>query len=110
MEVYLKINDIDKFTMYGEHKDKLYYAYLDFFPKGVNFVFRKRIDMEEFIYSLGFERFIYKSSNGKSFSKKWEYISEELEDWMHWYGTKTKPYPKKYGFDDFMCGHFVKEK
>ena len=69
------VNNKDNYTVYGEHKDKFYYVYLDFFPKdNIFFRFCKRTDMEQFIYGMGYERYIYKSSNGKSFLKKWEYI------------------------------------
>lgn len=107
----LEIKNKDNFKIHGEHRDKLYCVYLDFFPKDeVYFTFTKRTDMEQFIYRLGFEKFIYKSSNGKIISKVWEYIPEELEEWRSWYETRKNKEPKKYSFDDFMCGHFVKEK
>ena len=62
----LEIKNKSKFRIYGEHKDKLYHVYLDFFPRDeVYFTFTKRTDMEQFIYRLGFEKFTYKSSNGE---------------------------------------------
>lgn len=110
IDYFLEVENKEKYKIYGEHKDKLYYVYLDFFPKDeVHFVFRKRIDMEEFIYELGFEKYTYKSSNGKTIQKQWTYIDEELSEWKNWYGTKKNSAPKKYTFDDFMCGHFIKE-
>lgn len=105
------VNNKDNYTVYGEHKDKFYYVYLDFFPKdNIFFRFYKRTDMEQFIYGMGYERYIYISSNGKSFLKTWEYIQSELDDWKEWNETKNKKSPDKYTFDDFMCGHFVKER
>ena len=99
----LKINPI------AEHKDKSYIIhFMNIPPELLYYSFNKRWQLEEFIYRNGIEQFKYKSSNGKTINKVWEYIPEKLEEWKKYNIPKKKP--EKYSWDDYMCGHFIKSK
>jgi hypothetical protein len=87
-----------------EHKDKAYYLYYNNLSTDVFYLkFAKKWQMEEFIYKHGIKRFTYKSSNGSTIEKVFEYIPSKLE----YYKDDVR---EKYDYWDWCCGHFVKEK
>ena len=111
----LMIGDSLKIKGYGEHIGKDYFVYFEnISPDLLKYKFRNRWGMEEFLYSNGIEKFDYKSSNGKVITKVWEYIPEEIEDWRtSWCRNKTekqREMTKKYTYDDWQLGHYIKEK
>lgn len=111
----LVISDKVKIEAYGEHDGKNYLVYFENIPKDMMyFKFTSRWRLEEFLYTVGVERFNYKSSNGKVITKVWKYIPEEIENWKDSnFRTKKelqRGMPEKYSYDDWRCGHFIKEK
>jgi len=111
----LIINDNTKLKAYGEHNGKSYLAYFNDIPKDVMyFKFASKWRLEEFLYTHGIEKFDYKSSNGNIITKVWEYIPKELEEWkednFRTAKEKKQGYPDKYSWDDWRCGHYIKEK
>lgn len=111
----LVIQDTVKIKAYGEHNGKEYLVYFENVPKELMyFKFLTRHRLEEFLYCHGIEKFDYKSSNGKIMTKIWEYLPEELEKWnKSQFRTKKEKQlgvPEKYSYDDWKCGHYIKEK
>ncbi len=107
----LVITDSTKIKAYGEHTGKIYKVYFDnMSPELIYFEFDRRWQMEEFLYNHGFEKFTYKSSNGSTINKKWEYIQSKLNEYNNLYGkNKGHVFPEKYSWEDYYCGHYVKE-
>ena len=110
----LVITDGTKIKAYAEHIGKDYLVYFEnISPELMYYRFSTRWSMEEFLYRHGIEKFDYKSSNGKTITKVWKYKQEELDEWKDsWSRTKKEKLqgkPEKYSWDDWYCGHFVKE-
>ena len=111
----LIVTDKVKMNAYGEHNSKEYLAYFKDIPKDLMyFKFSTRHGLEEFLYRNGIEKFDYKSSNGSTVTKVWEYFPEKLEEWktdrLRTKKEKQQGTPEKYSWDDWYCGHYIKEK
>ena len=107
----LVITDKAKLEAYGEHIGKEYKVYFsNISPELMYFSFNSRRQMEEFLYRHKFERYTYKSSNGNTIIKVWEYIQEKLDEYKEYPCNRKKLLPEKYSWDDWYCGHFIKEK
>ena len=112
----LVITDATNIKPYGEHNGKEYLVYFENIPKEqMYFKFSTKWRLEEFLYLHKIEKFAYKSSNGKVITKVWEYIPENIEHWKSYDWGKTKKekeegMPEKYSWDDWRCGHYIKEK
>lgn len=107
------IINIKNMEVCGKHKDKSYIVYFKGISEdNLNFIFNKRWELEEFLYSNGIEKFTYYSSNGNALTKIWEYIPEKLDSWKNNCSRTNKEkqqgMPTKYSLEDYLCGHFVK--
>lgn len=96
---------IDITVDYTEHRGRKYYIYFKEMDKEKYYLeFNKRWNMEEFLYENEIFNFEYKSSNGKTYKKKWEYIKEEVES-----RRNSAFYSKNYEYS-FFTGHYIGDK
>lgn len=96
---------IDVNIDYTEHKNRKYYIYFKGMDKEKYYLeFHKRRHMEEFLYKNEIYNFEYKSSNGKTYKKKWEYIKEKITS------RKNSTFYTKGCEYSFFTGHYIGDK
>lgn len=86
---------------YAEHKGKKYYVYFkDMDIDKYYLEFSKKWNMEEFLYDKEVYNYTYRSSNGKVYKKKWEYIKDKVEKKRAYWYRKGEEY-------SFFTGHYI---